>query len=83
MDSTALFRPIGDHERDEMAFGGPDTVVEKLESLRDETGVNNIICWMNFGGLPHDAVLRSMRLFAEEVMPKLRAPAAAPVPQPA
>ena len=73
MNSTALFRPIGEHERSEMAFGGPDTVVEKLASLREETGVNNIICWMSFGGLPQETVLRSMQLFAEEVMPRLRA----------
>jgi alkanesulfonate monooxygenase SsuD/methylene tetrahydromethanopterin reductase-like flavin-dependent oxidoreductase (luciferase family) len=76
MNSTALFRPIGAHERDEMIFGGPDTVVGKLRSLERDAGVNNVICWMNFGGLPKELVLRSMRLFAGEVMPRLREPAA-------
>lgn len=73
--STALFRPIGDHERDAMIYGGPETCVDKLRQLRDETGVNHLICWMNFGGMDNKKVLRSMRLFADEVMPVLRADA--------
>jgi hypothetical protein len=28
--------------------------------------------WMNMGGLPQAKVLRSMQLFAEEVMPRFR-----------
>ena len=72
MNSTALFRPIGAHERGEMIFGGPKAVVGKIRSLSQDTGVNNLICWMNFGGMPQEMVKRSMRLFAERVMPKLR-----------
>ena len=72
MNSTALFRPIGDHERDEMVFGGVETCVEKIRSLGAETGVNNLICWMNFGGMPQELVKNSMELFATEVMPNLR-----------
>jgi len=30
------------------------------------------MCWMNFGGLSHDRVRRSMELFAREVMPRFR-----------
>ena len=80
MNSTALFRPVGPHERTEMIFGGPQTCIEKLEQLGEEAGVNNLVCWMNFGGLPMEMMERSMRLFADEVMPALRrgpAPAAA------
>ena len=72
MNSTSLFRPIGAHERGEMIFGGPETVIAKIRSLSKDTGVNNLICWMNFGGMPLDLVKRSMRLFAREVIPKLR-----------
>ena len=75
--STALFRPIGGHERDAMIYGGPETCVDKLRELREETGVNHLICWMNFGGMDNKKVLRSMRLFADEVMPVLRADAEA------
>jgi alkanesulfonate monooxygenase SsuD/methylene tetrahydromethanopterin reductase-like flavin-dependent oxidoreductase (luciferase family) len=72
MKSTAQFRPVGPHERDEMIFGGPQTVIAKLRRLNEMAGVNNLICWMNFGGMPQELVLRSMRLFAAEVMPAMR-----------
>jgi alkanesulfonate monooxygenase SsuD/methylene tetrahydromethanopterin reductase-like flavin-dependent oxidoreductase (luciferase family) len=72
MKSTAQFRPIGAHERDEMIFGGPQTVVKRLQRLEQAAGINNLICWMNFGGMPQELVLRSMRLFAAEVMPRMR-----------
>lgn len=72
MKSTVQFRPVGAHERGEMIFGGPKTVIERMRRLERLTGVNNVICWMNFGGLPQAMVLRSMRLFAEEVIPALR-----------
>ena len=72
MKSTAQFRPIGAHERDEMIFGGPATVIERLRRLEQDAGVNNLICWMNFGGMSQEAVLRSMRLFSREVIPVLK-----------
>lgn len=72
LKSTAQFRPIGPHERGEMIFGSPKTVIEKLRRLNELTGVNNLICWMNFGGLPQEMVLRSMKLLAEEVIPAMR-----------
>ena len=55
-----------------MVFGGPETCIDKITSLAQETGVNNLICWMNFGGLPQDMVESSMRLFSEVVMPGVR-----------
>lgn len=72
MKSTALFRPIGAHERDEMIFGGPDTCIAKIQKLNRDAGVNYILCWMNFGGMPQEKVLRSMRLFAHKVVPHFR-----------
>jgi hypothetical protein len=29
------------------------------------------MAWTNIGGMPHDKVLRSMRLFAERVLPAI------------
>ncbi|MCG8543227.1 MAG: LLM class flavin-dependent oxidoreductase [Alphaproteobacteria bacterium] len=72
MKSTALFRPIGEHERSQMVFGGVETCIDKLRRLQEEGGVNYILAWMNFGGMPHDLVSRSMNLFAEAVAPALR-----------
>jgi alkanesulfonate monooxygenase SsuD/methylene tetrahydromethanopterin reductase-like flavin-dependent oxidoreductase (luciferase family) len=54
-----------------VAFGSPDTVAERIEQLR-ALGVGEVLCWMNFGGLPQHQVRRSMELFAREVMPRFR-----------
>jgi len=54
-----------------LAFGSPDTVATKIEELQ-RLGVGEVLCWMNFGGLPQAQVRRSMELFAREVMPRFR-----------
>mgnify|MGYP003694728731 CR=1 FL=1 len=54
-----------------VAFGSPDTVAERVDEFR-RLGVGEMLCWMNFGGLPQDQVRRSMELFAREVMPRFR-----------
>ncbi|MBI4609796.1 MAG: LLM class flavin-dependent oxidoreductase [Candidatus Rokubacteria bacterium] len=54
-----------------VAFGSPETVARKIEEMR-QAGVGQVLCWMNFGGLPQDKVRRSMELFAREVMPRFR-----------
>jgi len=51
-----------------LAFGSPETVARHMEEMR-AIGVGQMMCWMNFGGLPQDKVRRSMELFAREVMP--------------
>ena len=54
-----------------LAIGSPDTVAAKIEDMH-RLGVGEVLCWMNFGGLPQDQVRRSMELFAREVMPRFR-----------
>jgi alkanesulfonate monooxygenase SsuD/methylene tetrahydromethanopterin reductase-like flavin-dependent oxidoreductase (luciferase family) len=54
-----------------LAFGSPDTVARHIETMR-EMGVGQVLCWMNFGGLPQDKIRRSMELFAREVIPRFR-----------
>jgi len=54
-----------------LAFGSPDTVARHIEHMR-RLGVGQVLCWMNFGGLPQDRIRRSMELFAREVMPRFR-----------
>ncbi|MBS4214630.1 LLM class flavin-dependent oxidoreductase [Neobacillus rhizophilus] len=49
--------------------GSPDKVRRDIEKFQKETGLNNIICWMNIGGQPNDRVIKSMNLFSKEVMP--------------
>jgi alkanesulfonate monooxygenase SsuD/methylene tetrahydromethanopterin reductase-like flavin-dependent oxidoreductase (luciferase family) len=56
---------------DPLVIGSPATVAAKISDL-ERVGVGEVVCWMNFGGLPPDRVRRSMRLFAQEVMPRFQ-----------
>ncbi len=65
-------RVVREYRQELMLFGNPDSVTRKIEWMRDELGVRYVICWMNMGGLEPDKVLRSMQLFATEVMPRFK-----------
>jgi len=52
--------------------GSPRTVREKIERVRDQTGVEILITMLQFGVLSDELARRNMELFAAEVMPKLR-----------
>jgi alkanesulfonate monooxygenase SsuD/methylene tetrahydromethanopterin reductase-like flavin-dependent oxidoreductase (luciferase family) len=52
--------------------GSPATVVEQLRAQRDAVGMEQLALLFAFGRLPHEKVLRSMRLFATEVAPAFR-----------
>ena len=54
------------------AFGSPETVIETLKTYMHRLGGSHFMVQMRIGGLEHDKVRRSMKLFAEEVMPALR-----------
>ena len=58
------------------AYGSPETVLKKLRAYSDRTFTNHWMAWMRIGELPHDKVMKSMELFAREVMPALREDAA-------
>jgi alkanesulfonate monooxygenase SsuD/methylene tetrahydromethanopterin reductase-like flavin-dependent oxidoreductase (luciferase family) len=53
-------------------IGSPKTVLEKIERIRDQTGLENLITMLQFGVMPDELAVRNMELFASEVMPKLR-----------
>ena len=52
--------------------GAPDTVAQYLRAQVDETGINYIVGQFAFGDLTLDECQRSIKLFADEVMPTLR-----------
>ena len=55
------------------AFGSPERVTEEMNQYMHKLGVNNFILWNRIGGLEHKKIIRSMELFAEHVMPAVRA----------
>jgi alkanesulfonate monooxygenase SsuD/methylene tetrahydromethanopterin reductase-like flavin-dependent oxidoreductase (luciferase family) len=56
-------------------FGSPERVAGMLTRYLRRTGMNHIALEMRIGGLEHKKVMRSMELFAREVMPRVRAAA--------
>nr|WP_237421923.1 LLM class flavin-dependent oxidoreductase [Gordonia sp. SID5947] len=57
--------------RDHLLIGTPESVRDQMIRLRDEYDVNHILCWTPFYGVSHEDALSSIRLFAEEIAPKL------------
>jgi hypothetical protein len=54
-------------------FGTPQHITARLSTLRHEVGLSGIIMEPNIGGrIPPALILRSMRLFAQEVAPHVR-----------
>ncbi len=61
-------------ERDpEPLFGSPDTVADRMIRRLKEYQIGNLVIAFQWGSMPQEMVLRSMRRFAEDVMPRVRA----------
>jgi luciferase family oxidoreductase group 1 len=52
-----------------LVIGTPDTCIRQIRRVRDQVGITHFNCSFWFGDLAHARVLRSMELFAREVMP--------------
>ena len=74
-DGIMHYDPLDDEpQQQEMfencLFGSPDTVREKLRRYHD-LGVDHFSAYINMGQ-PHEMVMRSIELFAKEVIPAFR-----------
>lgn len=56
-------------------IGSPETVARRLSAYVTELGIGTVLALLQFGSLPRDLTERSMRLFATEVVPAVRAEA--------
>ena len=52
-----------------LVIGTPDTVIRQIKRVQDVVGITHFNCSFWFGDLEQARVLRSMELFAREVMP--------------
>ena len=57
---------------DVQAWGTPKQIIDKLHARREIIGEFRFNACFRFAGIPFEAAERSMRVFAEEVMPALR-----------
>ena len=77
--SLLRLRAFTDYLADGWALiGTPEEVRDGLGRYLDATGYERVLLLMALPGLPTDLALRSMRLFAEEVAPKLAVNRSAP-----
>src|SRR5215813_3113922 len=85
---TKLWHDHDDHSVDEffnwetaiqhktLIFGSPRRVREQMAELLEVSGCNYVICSFAWGTFGHEQMLRSLSLFAEEVMPAFSGSAA-------
>lgn len=58
-----------EHFKSRYIVGDPDYVCGEVERYERELGTTELLCWMHLPGLPGDVVMKSVELFAHEVMP--------------
>jgi alkanesulfonate monooxygenase SsuD/methylene tetrahydromethanopterin reductase-like flavin-dependent oxidoreductase (luciferase family) len=56
------------NEQDSVIIGDPATVRRKMARYRD-IGCDRLLCFQQVGGLSHEAIMESIRLVGEEVIP--------------
>jgi alkanesulfonate monooxygenase SsuD/methylene tetrahydromethanopterin reductase-like flavin-dependent oxidoreductase (luciferase family) len=66
------FDPKVFHEADMIIVGTPEQCIEKMKRYVD-IGVDELICYKQFGHLPHDSIMRSIDLLGKEVLPEIQA----------
>ena len=58
------------HKRN-MLFGTPEYVIEKIKELQSELNLKYLQVWSNMPGVKHEDAMRSIKLFNDEVIPKI------------
>jgi alkanesulfonate monooxygenase SsuD/methylene tetrahydromethanopterin reductase-like flavin-dependent oxidoreductase (luciferase family) len=71
-------KPVSDEETIEKSgrpqvWGDPDKVFERIKFIQEMTSAEEIILNFRFGTMPVETAERSLRLFAEEVLPRVHA----------
>lgn len=53
------------------AMGGPERVIEVMKGY-EAAGVDQVLCMMEFGSMPHEKIMDSIKTFAKHVIPAFR-----------
>jgi alkanesulfonate monooxygenase SsuD/methylene tetrahydromethanopterin reductase-like flavin-dependent oxidoreductase (luciferase family) len=51
-------------------IGTAEQCLEKIIRY-DEVGVDQLLCYVQFGDLPHEKVMRNLEILAKDVIPEL------------
>ncbi len=67
-----------------LLFGTPEQILDKIEEIQEELSMEQLLINSTWLDMPYELSMRSMRLFTEKVLPKVRrgsrAAVAAPLP---
>jgi len=59
-------------DKPDMLYINPDECIEIIHNAMRHYYFNILTTTFNFGGIPHEEIKKSMKLFAREVMPAFR-----------
>ncbi len=65
----AQFSDLDEHPL--IVAGDPERCIRKLERIQ-EYGADQVICFHQFGGLEHERIMESIRLFGEQIIPHFK-----------
>lgn len=54
-------------------IGTPDDIVDRIKTLQQSISLEKLVIHMFYGGMPRDKAEKSLRLFAEKVLPEIQA----------
>jgi alkanesulfonate monooxygenase SsuD/methylene tetrahydromethanopterin reductase-like flavin-dependent oxidoreductase (luciferase family) len=64
-----LTRPAEEYDNEDMIIvGDVDKCIRKMQKFAD-MGVDQLLCYVQFGQLPHESVMRGIELLGKEVIP--------------
>ena len=59
--------------RETQPIGTPEEIIEKIRKLQWTISLEKVVIHMFYGGMPRDKAEKSLRLFAEKVLPEVQA----------
>lgn len=60
-----------DLAKEQSIIGTPEECIEAVNRYKEALPIDNLICRFSFPGISHKEAMRSMKLFAEKVMPRV------------
>jgi alkanesulfonate monooxygenase SsuD/methylene tetrahydromethanopterin reductase-like flavin-dependent oxidoreductase (luciferase family) len=67
---SGKFDPKIFNDADMIVVGDPDQCLTKMLKYAD-LGVDQLICYVQFGHLPHESIMRTIKLLGTEIIPQL------------
>ena len=58
---------------DVQPIGTPDEIIDKIKTLQGALSLEKVVLHVFYGGMPRDKAEKSLRLFAEKVLPEVQA----------